>query len=162
MAELGLDNQLSESCADTFESDIVSDDGTDDATTTSRRPRTSKYFVKSRARQRYRVRVSDPKQKFELYRRSAARRGLEFSLDYDLAVVLFSSPCHYCGRPPGVAETAGLLSGIDRLNNDRGYGDHNVVACCGRCNRAKHTMTVNAFVTMCTEVAQHVEHLRPK
>ncbi len=65
-------------------------------------------------------------------RRSATRRGLPWSIDFDLYARLVMNPCAYCGGPlPQVG------SGLDRLDNSKGYEFGNVVTCCATCNTVR-------------------------
>lgn len=86
------------------------------------------------------------------YERQAQKRGYEFSLSFEQFLVLIKSECFYCGTPPSQVNKADYSSpdftynGIDRVINAEGYKPENVVACCGRCNRAKDTMSVEDFL----------------
>lgn len=79
-----------------------------------------------------------PKRRFNKAKREAVKRGLEFTLtleDYNKLIVL---PCHFqCGNPVSIAG-----SGLDRLDNLKGYTLENSVPCCPICNPVK-----GAFVT---------------
>lgn len=79
------------------------------------------------------------------YRRGAVRRGLSFGLTREQARALWTSPCFYCRRPPANVSTTSkavfVYSGIDRVDNSRGYDADNVVSCCCVCNRGKREMS---------------------
>jgi hypothetical protein len=77
------------------------------------------------------------------YKRSAAKRGIEWRLNKEQAYSLFAQPCHFCGGPGG---------GIDRYNNEMWYGIDNAVPCCTECNFAKWTRTPERFVEHCRAV----------
>jgi len=83
------------------------------------------------------------------YKYQAKRRKLEWSLEDDQAVALLRSPCFFCGhlRQP--------FNGIDRLDNDRGYVEDNVVSCCSTCNHAKCKMSVSDFQAWLDRLAKH-------
>lgn len=67
----------------------------------------------------------------------AKKRDISFALSKEDFALAVSQPCHYCGRSNG--ETG---SGVDRMDNARGYEAANVVSCCNECNRIKgHTLT---------------------
>lgn len=86
-------------------------------------------------------------------------RGIEWRLSLDEARILFTSNCHYCGKPPAQvkrnwkgkngrrAEATGAFvrNGIDRVNNSSGYIPGNCVACCKQCNTAKNNLTLTEF-----------------
>ncbi len=74
------------------------------------------------------------------------------------------SKCFYCGAAPSCAFSSHVkygpkrrctgtcpnvfyYNGLDRLDSDQGYELHNVVPCCGACNRAKRDRSVDQFVT---------------
>lgn len=99
---------------------------------------------------------------FKNYQKNASRDGKEFTLSLEQFRRITSKPCTYCGRPPSgltrgrqrknpVAADAGgghgdyTHSGIDRLDNTRGYTPDNCLPCCKDCNYAKHTKTFHEF-----------------
>jgi 5-methylcytosine-specific restriction endonuclease McrA len=85
------------------------------------------------------------------YRRGAEERDLNWELDEITFDRLTAAPCHYCGRKPSNRKEvprhrgAFVYSGIDRVDNMRGYEPDNVVPCCRICNRAKHQQTYAEF-----------------
>jgi 5-methylcytosine-specific restriction endonuclease McrA len=90
----------------------------------------------------------------------AKKRGLTMPLTFDQVWTLNKQDCFFCGSPPSnIAASRNkvgldyIYNGIDRLDNDRGYEADNVVACCARCNHAKHTMLPGEFISLCHRVA---------
>lgn len=71
--------------------------------------------------------------RFALARGTAKRTGRTWTIDRELFAALTSRPCTYCGGP--LPETG---SGLDRLDNKRGYEPDNVVPCCTICNRVRN------------------------
>lgn len=64
---------------------------------------------------------------------SARDRNLELNIKETDFVALIEKPCHYCG-----ASLGGFTgSGLDRLDNSKGYVYGNVVPCCKYCNRVR-------------------------
>jgi len=59
--------------------------------------------------------------------------------------------CHYCDTPPSnkAAHSRGVtivrVSGVDRIDNTKGYIIDNCVPCCKDCNRAKSDLTMEEF-----------------
>lgn len=82
------------------------------------------------------------------YKNSAKKRGFEWGLTDEDAIILFAGDCVYCGTPPSNTRRAkranGIFqyNGIDRVNNDEGYTLSNSVSCCGRCNKIKWEMNL--------------------
>jgi len=88
---------------------------------------------------------------YSVYRLHARHKKREFALTHSEFRNLVVQPCHYCNVPPS-SNTKGrgffgsfAYSGLDRMNNTRGYTLDTVVPCCGPCNIAKHTMSYEAF-----------------
>jgi hypothetical protein len=87
------------------------------------------------------------------YRNSARNRGHTYNLDRERFRELTKMRCAYCGAEPSQrhhpvvgVNGAYVYMGIDRIDNDKGYEEGNVVPCCGICNRSKGTMTQAEFV----------------
>jgi hypothetical protein len=70
-------------------------------------------------------------------------------------------PCRYCGIPPSKVESGPngtfIYSGIDRVDNKRGYLVNNTVPCCRTCNQAKHCMNVDDFLSWARRVEKFNE-----
>lgn len=84
--------------------------------------------------------------KFLGYKRHAQDRKLTWKLSFPLFDSLIRMTCFHCGRPPG------LFNGIDRLDNDCGYEEDNVVPCCYDCNRAKSDKHIDYFYAWVEDV----------
>lgn len=98
------------------------------------------------------------------YKRHAREKGLEYSLSDDQFLYLVQSNCNYCGLKPSnylskkkvtdkvtkqrrrfsMSEKT-YYSGIDRVDNKKGYLEENCVACCNMCNKGKHYHSVEDF-----------------
>lgn len=99
------------------------------------------------------------------YKRNAKNRGVPFDLDVESFTKLLLSNCYYCGQAPESRLLVGKqleYNGIDRLNNDHGHIDENVVSCCTACNRSKLTMTVSEFAEWVGRIAAHLSTWRPQ
>lgn len=100
-------------------------------------------------------------------KRSAAARGLEWSLTEGQARNIYSGNCHYCNQKPrsyhyssGQARTKKWgtpyhYNGIDRVDNTKGYIPSNCVPCCKVCNTAKSTLTIDEFKAWIESVYHH-------
>jgi len=96
-----------------------------------------------------------------LYRRHAnntQKRGLEMSLSKDEYYDLITQNCAYCGASPSNVytytgknkrgeRTGGTLvyTGIDRVDNSKGYIPGNCVPCCKHCNQIKSDQALAEF-----------------
>lgn len=97
---------------------------------------------------------------FNSYKQHAKRRGYEWQLTKEEFKELTQQPCKYCGKIPSnyCGENAQCknggytYTGLDRVNNTRGYLLSNVVPCCGTCNRAKDTQTEEEFLAWVSQV----------
>ncbi len=89
------------------------------------------------------------------YKRDAHKRGYTYELTNDVMEYMIYQPCHYCGRSKisilpsrkGTRTYEYRYNGIDRKDNNLGYVEGNVVTCCIVCNRAKHGMSYEDFIT---------------
>jgi 5-methylcytosine-specific restriction endonuclease McrA len=92
------------------------------------------------------------------YRQNAKNRGVVWNLSDARFEQVIAETCVYCGAVPTNRTTDTkhpiMYSGIDRVDNTRGYVDDNVVACCIVCNHAKSDMTVAAFEVWANRVVQ--------
>ena len=81
------------------------------------------------------------------YKQGARARGYEFLLTDDEFDKLTQMSCYYCGTPPSqIFFRKGSLekytySGVDRVDNTKGYTHDNCVSCCDECNYAKKGVT---------------------
>jgi hypothetical protein len=98
---------------------------------------------------------------YATYRFQAEKRNLEFSLTKEDFARLTSGDCFYCGDAPKqtIQSKNGvyIYNGIDRLENDLGYVNHNSVSCCGPCNLMKRMMSIQDFVARCQRIVAHQE-----
>ena len=91
----------------------------------------------------------------------AYKRNLEWFLTKDQVRFLSKQNCYYCGIEPrqliGSEAHNGfyIYNGLDRVVNNKGYTIENVVSCCGRCNRAKDTMTQDEFSIWISQIYNH-------
>ena len=97
---------------------------------------------------------------YSKYRRKAIKRGYDFLISLELFTSLIRSNCHYCGSLPMNSfeyDRDFLYNGVDRVDNDLGYVDGNVVTCCKWCNQAKSTMSYAQFVDYISRVYNHLK-----
>lgn len=98
---------------------------------------------------------------FAQYKQKAHARKIKWSLPFDEFLLLIKKPCYFTGRPPSnvfnprgrcSAKEPLSYSGIDRLNNSKGYVSGNCVPCCAAANRAKLVLSEIEFVNLCKDV----------
>lgn len=96
------------------------------------------------------------------YFMGAKHRKLDFLLTKEDFRELVSKPCYYCGIEPlqkykGTDQPEEFIyNGVDRVDNNKGYTEDNVVTCCKACNIAKHTMTQQEFYDWIIRVYSHM------
>ena len=92
------------------------------------------------------------------YRSSARKRHISWELTEKQAEKLFKSNCHYCGIKPSNGKNKKsefFYSGIDRIDNEKGYIIENIVPCCKVCNLAKGTMTLQGWENYIYKLYNH-------
>ena len=85
---------------------------------------------------------------FSVYRGGAVKRNIEFSLTKEFVKQLVHTSCHYCGSIERI--------GIDRVDNNIGYVESNVVPCCKFCNLAKHKHSKEDFLSHINKIYTHL------
>ena len=75
------------------------------------------------------------------YVRGAKSRGIHFALSKTRFNELIVQTCFYCGY-----SKEGEVNGIDRVDNNKGYMEENVVTCCQLCNFAKGIQHPQEFI----------------
>lgn len=92
------------------------------------------------------------------YEANARGRGYIFNLSREQFINITSKDCFYCGEPPsniadsGYATGTYTYSGIDRVDNNKGYIVENCVPCCKTCNIAKQNLTQEDFLNWIKKV----------
>lgn len=92
------------------------------------------------------------------YKSNAKSRGLPFDLSNEDFEMIASGDCFYCGNPPEKRnppkdwQLPGYWSGLDRIDNSKGYSVDNCVPCCKHCNWAKKDLTQEEFYLWITRV----------
>jgi hypothetical protein len=87
------------------------------------------------------------RKKYFQYRYSSKQRKREFLLTQEQFAEILRKKCHYCGSESNI--------GIDRINNNKGYMNGNVVPCCRKCNYMKFTMTQKEFIDQCKKIVNY-------
>lgn len=97
------------------------------------------------------------------YVMGAKRRGLSFELSKEFAKQIMSMDCYYCGVSPSNKSFGQrrkgeyVYSGIDRVDNTKGYIESNVVPCCGQCNKSKGKLEYKEFISWIKRITEFME-----
>lgn len=96
---------------------------------------------------------------FEIYKKSAKSRNLEFTLRIEEFTQLAKSNCYYCdSRPRQYADS--VRNGVDRLDSKLGYVNGNVITCCSVCNKMKGTLSHDTFLDKIKKIYEENERYR--
>lgn len=98
---------------------------------------------------------------YAMYRNKAETRGHNFNLDKEFFRHEISKNCFYCNREPSNRKrnsskhhpAAIYYSSLDRVDNNKGYQPDNVVPACQTCNQAKHTLSLNEFLSWVSRIS---------
>lgn len=89
---------------------------------------------------------------YDVYKRSANKRGHTFGLTKEQFKELTRGNCVYCGVEPKqivkVKTCIGsyIYNGIDRIDSNKGYILDNCVPCCRKCNNNKNGTTIDIMI----------------
>jgi hypothetical protein len=84
------------------------------------------------------------------YVKGAKKRGIPFTLSKTHFQELIVKPCFYCNY-----HKEGEVHGIDRVDNQKGYIEENVVPCCETCNVLKGTQHPQEFIDKMQVIHQY-------
>ncbi len=108
-----------------------------------------------------RVLTSNALQVYNTYKQTAARRHYKFEITPEQFLELTAKECYYCGEPPSrsllrMGQIPFIYTGIDRIDNSKGYTIDNCRPCCTQCNMAKNTLTEREFYIWATKMLNNV------
>jgi len=103
------------------------------------------------------------------YKHGATRRNLEFALSKEFFTSIISQNCFYCNSSPKEKPISGAnfnglfpYTGLDRIDNKKGYFESNVVPCCTACNRAKGTFHIDDFLNWLNQIKNNFNYEKIK
>lgn len=116
-------------------------------------------------RRKYTTQEALARRVFNFYKMNCKKRGRKFDLLWEEFYPLILMGCHYCGAAPGnkmrdtrkYGQAILRYTGLDRMDNARGYCPRNVVPCCHECNQIKGE---RLSYTEMLEVARVLKELR--
>lgn len=95
--------------------------------------------------------------KLSYYKQRAGKSNIVWNLTDNYATDLFEKNCYYCNCEPGR-----YRNGIDRLDNDIGYIESNVITSCTMCNIIKGCLDVVVFIKRCEHILTHLKKINGK
>jgi hypothetical protein len=90
------------------------------------------------------------------YVKGAKKRGIPFALSRTHFQELIVKPCFYCKY-----HKEGEVNGIDRVDNQKGYIENNVVPCCETCNVLKGSQHPQEFIDKMWAIHQYITLKQP-
>lgn len=105
---------------------------------------------------------SEYKWRYQSYIQAAKKRSLSWNIEYKQFLEITKQKCYYCDAEPEMRPSHSKrwgfkfpMSGIDRIDSNRGYEIDNVVPCCSYCNQAKWDHDVQDFLLWIKRVYSH-------
>lgn len=96
-----------------------------------------------------------PRSRYNYTKHSARKRRLEFCLEFEEYKQLIAQTCHYCG-----GELNNHGTGLDRVDNNKGYVHGNVVPCCKDCNTVKSDIFNYKEMLLISKVIRQIKNDR--
>lgn len=90
------------------------------------------------------------------YVKGAKKRGLNFTISKIKFNELIILPCFYCDYT-----AIGEVNGIDRIDNNKGYVDDNIITCCQSCNIMKGTQHPLEFIDKLNAINSYKVYATP-
>jgi len=97
---------------------------------------------------------------FNIYKRNAKLRNINFELNIDQVFELCQKECFYCKIPFSNEVFGFKYNGIDRTDNSIGYVINNVTTCCRTCNQAKNNLSIDQFKEWIKRIYVNFLHIR--
>jgi hypothetical protein len=115
-------------------------------------------------RRKYKPKESAIYRLFYDYQERAKRKEISFDFSFDQFALITSQPCFYCKQEPLNNRKVGInsytYSGIDRVDNSKGYTVDNCVPCCKICNHAKSNMSLSKFLQWLTLITSNLDEIK--
>lgn len=96
---------------------------------------------------------------------AARDRNLFFALSKEEFIIITMQRCYYCNKEPSNIKKSGsfskeyIYSGIDRIDNSKGYTLDNCVPCCKDCNLSKRSRTKTEFIQWIEQTYMHLKEI---
>lgn len=86
---------------------------------------------------------------YDRYNIRAVNKGFNFTIDRETFYILRKNDCYICGKKSNNLN----INGVDRVNNEKGYTEDNVMSCCGTCNHMKKNYRIDEFLYKCKKIS---------
>lgn len=86
--------------------------------------------------------------RYNIYKKNARRRNLNFQLTKEEFYNITSQPCYYCGNFQN-------YNGIDRIDPNKGYYFQNCVPCCEICNKMKLDYSIEFWMNHIKQIINY-------
>jgi len=88
----------------------------------------------------------------------AEKSGIKWNIDTEWAKdIITENKCYYCG-----GRNEDRINGLDRIDNDFGYEEWNVVSCCKDCNIMKNTYSLDFWLGAIKNILIHQKKIEGK
>lgn len=91
---------------------------------------------------------SSKENRYNIYKKNAKKRNIDFQLTKEDFYKLTSLKCHYCGD-------INEYNGIDRIDSNLGYIKENCVPCCEYCNKMKLNYSIDFWLNHIKKVLNY-------
>jgi len=104
--------------------------------------------------------------KYVSYKKAAIKRNLKWELSLEDFLAITKQRCYYCNDEPSNVEKSKhnngdfVYSGVDRIDNYKGYVFGNCIPCCSVCNFMKNNHSYIDFIDKCKKVVETTEYKR--
>lgn len=104
-----------------------------------------------------------------VYKQGAKSRNYDWELSEEEAIQMMTKNCHYCNSEPSNKLTYRfgpdrfiMYTGLDRVDNNLGYIQNNVVPCCKICNHSKLDLSLEEWTSWIKKVYENMEMLNDR
>lgn len=93
---------------------------------------------------------------YSSYKARAVKKEFKFELTLTHFTELLKGACIYCNKKAEENKRSGKVnySGVDRINNKKGYTKDNVASCCTMCNYMKASYTAKEFLLHVKKISE--------
>lgn len=104
-------------------------------------------------KRRLKTRNNSVEKRYKQYKKDTLKRNF-VPIFFEQFQEITSQPCFYCG---GWNDYELKFTGIDRVDNSKGYEENNIVPCCKVCNVLKGRFSRRAFIRACKKIARYTK-----